>query len=163
VAGLPYVVYADSKGTVNISSNNPDIQPSIQTNYLSTDRDWTVLENALEYTLKWATLLNLSFPTSPCLTANCSTLRQQLISFINAGLAIGGNHWSGTAGLGRAINDTTMGVFGTQGLYVNDASAMVRSPGCHTQYTVYAVAERGIEYILEDLKRFHPPPSPPWE
>jgi len=148
---LPYVVYAEAIGTVFVQSTNADIYPAFDSNYLQTPHDKYVLATALEQTLQWASILNLTVIEDPCNATNCQDKYSTLYTYVNAGYGLPGNHWSGTAGLGRAVNPLTMGVYGTTGLYVLDASVMVRSPGCHTQQTVYAVAERGIELILANI------------
>jgi len=61
-----------------------------------------------------------------------------------------GYHYTGTAGLGQVIDPFTMGVYGTNGLYVIDGSALVRTPAQNTQNSVYALSERGIEFVIAD-------------
>jgi len=152
MGGIVYLTYAQSKGVVNISTTDADIHPSVYANYLATPRDWYVLSTGLEQNLQLVKALNWTISPDPCATGNCSTPREQLITYLTTGHYIAGNHWSATAGVGRVLDPETMAVIGASNLYVVDSSAFVRSPGCSTQWTAFAVGERGIELVLADIQ-----------
>ncbi|TLS22180.1 uncharacterized protein PpBr36_09989 [Pyricularia pennisetigena] len=54
--------------------------------------------------------------------------------------------------LGGVVDSKTMAVYGVSGLRVVDASIMPLLPAAHTQWTVYAVAEKAAELILKSTK-----------
>lgn len=54
--------------------------------------------------------------------------------------------------LGGVVDSKTMEVYGVRGLRVVDASIMPLLPAAHTQWTVYAVAEKAAELILKSAK-----------
>lgn len=91
------LTYPQSKGTVAISSTNPDIVPTVTANYLSTSHDRYVLGKALDQMLEYLPLLNftLAIP-DPCSAAgaNCSTIDGRLNAYLAAGLYQAGDHWS---------------------------------------------------------------------
>jgi len=149
--GTPYLVYAESKGTVFIKSKNADVFPAVNGNYLEHPHDRYVLAHGLNQTLAYFKLMGLTPVTDPCANANCSDVYQLMDAYIAANLSEVGDHWSATVGVGRALDPATLRVYGTTGLYTLDSSIFVRSPGCHTQYTTYAVAERGIVLIKADI------------
>ncbi|TLD18637.1 hypothetical protein PspLS_10214 [Pyricularia sp. CBS 133598] len=51
--------------------------------------------------------------------------------------------------LGGVVDSKTMEVYGVSGMRVVDASIMPLLPAAHTQWTVYAVAEKAAELILK--------------
>jgi len=144
-----FIGYTQSRGTVKLASKNPDVIPIINPNYLSTASDKETLAIALNKTIHLTGLLGLTIVPDPCATADCSTLLNQLNAYL-ADFANPGYHWTGTAGLGRVIDPETMGVYGTTGLYVLDASALPATPDQNTQHSVYALSERGVELVILD-------------
>lgn len=64
------------------------------------------------------------------------------------------NHGVGTAKMSAkgdiwGVTDPDLGVKGTRGVRVVDASVFPEIPECHTMAPVYIVAERGAAVILE--------------
>ncbi|KAG6827723.1 hypothetical protein H0H93_015398 [Arthromyces matolae] len=63
------------------------------------------------------------------------------------------NHIQGTALLAPrevgGVVDSNLKVYGTQNVYVVDASVLPVQPAAHTQATVYALAERAAELFKQ--------------
>jgi len=144
--------YGDARGVVNLSSANPDDEPAVTFNFLTTARDRLVTAIMLNQTLALVEKMQLQLVTNPCATGDCSTVLQQLNTYLSAGFGKPVSHWAGSAGIGRVLDPFTMGVYGTTGLYVLDSSVMPAAPGSNTQYTTYAVAERGVELVIANIE-----------
>jgi len=144
-------VYAESRGTVTLASNNPDADPIVNPNYLSTLTDQLVTAAAINKTVQIVNELGLFLTSNPCASADCSTLEKLLNAWLAETSTITpGYHFSGTAAIGTVTDPVSLRVTGTTGLYVLDASIFPLTPGENTQSTTYAVAERGIELIIQD-------------
>jgi len=144
--------YGESRGTVYLTSADPDDEVAVTFNFLATEHDVYVQAKVLAQTLKLIALLNQTLLSDPCADADCSTELNQLNVYLAAGAGAPSGHWVGTAGLGRVLNPHTTGVYGTTGLYVLDASALPAAPGCNTQLSTYALAEFGITLALGDIE-----------
>jgi len=147
----PTIAYSDSRGSVLLSSSNPDVQARVELNFLSTVSDRLVMAVMLNQTLTLIQEMGLVLSSNPCLTTSCSTLNQLLNAYSTVEFLGPPDHFAGTASIGKVLNPLTMGVIGTQGLYVLDASAFPLAPDTNTQNTVYAVAEYGITLVIADI------------
>jgi len=153
---IAYTCYQKSRGTVQLATTNPDDPPIIIPRWLSNQTDYDNLAISLNQTLTTAFDMGVVLLVDPCAGKDCSTLNNQLAAYLTytgAGiLSSPGYHTTGTAGLNRVINPTTMGVYGTTGLYVLDSSALVLTPVGNTQNAVYALAEKGVELVIADAE-----------
>jgi choline dehydrogenase len=148
----PTIAYSQSRGSILLASANPDVQAKITLNFLSTESDRITMALMLNQTLQLIQEMGLVLLSNPCLTAPCNTLNEQLNAYSTVAFLGPPAHFAGTASIGKVLNPLTMGVIGTQGLYVLDASAFPLSPDTNTQNTVYAVAEYGITLVLADIE-----------
>jgi choline dehydrogenase-like flavoprotein len=66
---------------------------------------------------------------------------------------VGTCRMGGSLGIRAGVVDDRLRVYGVRGLRVVDASIMPLQISGHLQATVYAIAEKGAEMILEDYRR----------
>ncbi|KAF7891081.1 uncharacterized protein EAF02_001406 [Botrytis sinoallii] len=146
-----------SRGSTHIASPSPSVYPILDPNYLSHPFDLTLL-TAIVYHLQ--SLASVS-PLSTYLQGN-GTMYQpgyyplnetNIESFIKANLQ-SEYHPIGTCsmlplGKGGVVNENFR-VYGVHGLRVIDASVFPLLVRGNLQSLVYAVAERGAEFIIED-------------
>ncbi|KAL7813157.1 GMC oxidoreductase [Trichoderma aethiopicum] len=86
--------------------------------------------------------------------ADDEAMRKWIID--HAGLAmhaVGTCALGGHAGIREGVVDERLNVFGVKGLRVVDASIMPLQIGAHIQATVYAIAEKAADMILQDAAR----------
>eukprot|EP01112_Ceratiomyxa_fruticulosa_P012954 TRINITY_DN3615_c0_g2_i1.p1 TRINITY_DN3615_c0_g2~~TRINITY_DN3615_c0_g2_i1.p1 ORF type:complete len:569 (-),score=84.17 TRINITY_DN3615_c0_g2_i1:223-1929(-) len=147
------LAYTDSKGTVTLNTTNPDYPPVLNPNFLATQNDKNRLSVLLSQSLHLQRALNLTYTfADPCATNDCSTLLKQLNAFLITGHGYQGNHFTGTSALGKVVDPTNLRVYGTTGLYVVDLSIAPVAPATNTQYLTYALSERAIELVINDLE-----------
>lgn len=146
-------MYSDARGHVRITSANPEKKPEILFNYLSTDQDRREWVEAIRTSRKLLDTPAMKeywdVETSP--GADVQT-DEQILDWVrrDAETAL---HPSCTCMMGpetdemAVVNPDTMGVHGTEGLYVVDASVM---PGI-TNGNIYAptmmIAEKAADLI----------------
>ncbi|KAF7909099.1 uncharacterized protein EAE98_012311 [Botrytis deweyae] len=145
-----------SRGSTHIASSSPSVYPILDPNYLSHPFDLTLL-TAIAYHLQ--SLASVS-PLSTYLQGNgtiyqpgCYPLNETNIgSFIKANLQ-SEYHPIGTCSMlpldKGGVVDERFRVHGVQGLRVIDASVFPLLVRGNLQSLVYAVAERGAEFITE--------------
>jgi len=144
------LIYAESKGSVTIASTDADDLPIVDGNYLSTSYDFDTQAAALQIGLEITANLGFTVQQDPCLTADCSTPGKTLLAYIPDHGTVGAA-FSGTAALGTVLYPDTLGVIGTQGLYVLDASIAPVSPAANNAGVTYAISERGVQLIIQDV------------
>ncbi len=145
-------MYSDSRGLVEIRSNDPKTKPAIQFNYLSTDQDKREWVEAIRHARR---LLNQPAMTrfnggeiSPGVEVETD---EQILDWVrvDAETAL---HPSCTAKMGvgddAVLDPLSMRVYGTEGLRVVDASSMPYITNGNIYAPVMMIAEKAADLIL---------------
>ncbi|OJJ02478.1 hypothetical protein ASPVEDRAFT_41970 [Aspergillus versicolor CBS 583.65] len=143
---------ATSRGSVSISSPDPAEPPLVDSNYYDTEADRAVLIHGARRTaqamldtdaLKEYIECEVPPPGMPPLSSKSSD--SEYDARIRA-TGMAHHHPAGTAAMGRVV-DSSLRVYGVQGLRVVDASVLPVSIGGHPQATLYAVAEQAVDIM----------------
>lgn len=143
----------ESTGWVHATSNNPQVAPAIQYNYLSTERDRQVMVDGLKTIRKIVhTEPFKQFVEAEHLPGKAVQTDDEWLEYCRrAGSTV--YHPTSTCRMGErkeAVVDTRLRVNGVQGLRVVDASVMPRVISGNTNAAVIAIAEKAADLILED-------------
>jgi choline dehydrogenase len=142
-----------SRGSVMLTSKDPEAAPVIDPGLLSDERDMRTMLTALRLTreigaapalAEWRKEEVQPGPTVRTEPRERDYLRRSTGTY---------NHPIGTCRLGideRAVTDLELRVRGIDGLRVADASVMPSIPGANTNATVLAIAERAAAIIRGD-------------
>ncbi len=144
-----------SRGSIHLSSADPDAKPLIAPNYLDTEEDRRVAVESLRLTRRIVAQAPLArYRPEEHLPGMALTSEDELL---DAAGRLGTTifHPAGTAAMGRAsdpraVLDERLRVHGVPGLRVIDASAMPRIPSGNTNSPTIMLAEKGAAMILED-------------
>ena len=154
VATSVMLLLPTSRGKLKIVSASPLNAPAIDTNFYDTETDRTALIHGVRRATK--ALLGTSAgklyiqseeaPSEmPALTENSSDAdidtRIRMAGLSHA-------HPAGTAAMGKVV-DSQLRVKGVKGLRVADASIFPTAIGGHPQATLYGVAERAADILLQ--------------
>jgi choline dehydrogenase len=146
-----------SRGTVSLRSTSMLDKPVIRTNFFTDPRDTDIAIASLRRAREMFAHTSLSpvvVPGGEVVPGSSVQTDAELLQYIRGtGRTI--SHASCTCKMGKksdimAVVDSDGKVFGTSGLRVVDASAMPFLPPGHPMATVYALAERIAEKILEE-------------
>lgn len=146
-----------SRGYVQITSPNYDVQPEIQPNYLSTEVDCYVAADAIRLTRAIVGQPPLQALTPEEIQPGANIASDDLESLVDAARD-GANslfHPVGTCRMGsdaHAVVDPRLKVNGVDGLRVVDASIMPSIPSGNPGAPTLMIAEKGAAMILEDWK-----------
>lgn len=156
LAGL---VKPTSRGTVTLSSSDPRALPLINPNWLTTQADQEVAVAAYRRVRQlFATEAMAPLLTNPGAEAfpglDVANTDEEILEVIRNTLATIW-HAAGTCGMGKradpmAVVDSQARVIGTRGLRVVDASSFALLPPGHPQSTVYALAEKIAQQIIDE-------------
>jgi choline dehydrogenase len=144
-------MYADTRGWVRIRSRDPLVHPSMQFNYLSTptdQREWVEAVRVARDILNQPAFAPYNDgELSPGPTVETD---QEILDWVRAD-AETALHPSCTAKMGvddmAVVDPTTMGVHGTEGLRVVDASVFPYVPNGNIYAPVMMVAEKAADLI----------------
>jgi choline dehydrogenase len=141
----------ESRGWLRITSPDPEKQPAMQPNYLSTQRDKDTIVAGLRVTRKiFATKAMQRFLTEEIFPGPQAQTDEQLLDHVRetAGTTF---HQTSTCMMGpgpMSVVDIDLKVKGMEGLRVIDASVMPTVVSGNTNATVIMIAEKGADMIL---------------
>jgi choline dehydrogenase len=145
-------MYSDARGSVKITSTDPDRHPALRFNYLSTDQDrreWVEAIRVARQILSQPALADFDAgETSP---GRAVETDEQILEWVSkdAETAL---HPSCTARMGvdelSVTDPLTMAVHGVEGLHVVDASVMPYVTNGNIYAPVMMVAEKAADLIL---------------
>ncbi|MCJ1314524.1 hypothetical protein MMC25_008206 [Agyrium rufum] len=143
-----------SKGFISLISGKPSDPPIIDPNYCATAADRHVMREG------WRVMSRLMFETA----AGKELVAEEIVpeghtslqsdapdDLIDARINIGGvscSHPASSASMGKVV-DTSLKVYGVEGLRVVDASVIPIPLAAHYQVPVFALAEQAVDIILE--------------
>jgi choline dehydrogenase len=146
-----------SRGSIHITSPEPDAAPLIAPNYLSTDYDRHVAANALRLTRRIAAAPALAkyrpHEILPGVEFQTEEELQQAAGKVGTTIF----HPVGTCRMGTtddpaAVVDQRLRVIGVEGLRVVDASVMPNITSGNTNSPTLMIAERASDMIREDRR-----------
>ncbi|ESZ93963.1 hypothetical protein SBOR_5666 [Sclerotinia borealis F-4128] len=147
LGGLP-----TSRGSVKLASTDPTAAPVIDPNYFSTEADRYVLRTGLRKimeamlsTAEGQALIETETVAAGEKSLDWKAEDAELDERIKArGKTV--YHPAGTAAMGKVV-DSSLCVYGVQGLRVVDASVLPLPIAAHYQACIYALAEQAAEII----------------
>lgn len=153
------LVKATSRGTVTLASANPYDLPRIDPNWLTTRADQEVAIAAYRRVRQiFATEAMAPLLVEPGTEAwpglDVGRTDEEILELVRNTLSPVW-HAAGTCGMGRptdpmAVVDSKARVFGTRGLRVVDASSFPLLPPGHPQATIYMLAEKIAQVIIDE-------------
>ena len=157
-------MYSDARGTVKIKSTDPRMKPALRFNYLSTDQDrreWLEAVRVARHILNQPAMTPYNAgEISPGPSVETD---EEILDWVRAD-AETALHPSCTARMGTddlsVLDPTTMGVHGTTGLRVVDASAMPYVTNGNIYAPVVMLAEKAADLIAGNTPL--PASDAPW-
>lgn len=142
-----------SRGSVLLSSTDPSAAPTVDLNFMATDRDVQVLIEAVRtcWEIVHAGGIRGYGEDFVVLSEKIIKNDAMVLQFVRLSLD-SGYHPVGTARMGAApedgaVVDTECRVFGTEGLRIADASIMPEIVSCNTNLTSIMIGERVADWI----------------
>ncbi|PNS15655.1 Long-chain-alcohol oxidase FAO3 [Sphaceloma murrayae] len=141
-----------SRGSVKIASSDPFAAPLVDSGFLRNPLDVEIFVESIRFARRlFSTNAFKSIGPVELVPGGNVTETADLEAFIrNSATTV--YHPVGSCHMGKkeegACVDASLRVYGVQKLRVVDASVMPLVPACHTQGTVYAVAEKAASLII---------------
>lgn len=151
---VPVVCRPQSVGRVWLRSSDPMEALNIQTNYLTCEYDMSVLLAGIKLgreivqTRAFREMLGRELLPGPQIGTDENKLRKYIKD-----TCITDWHPSGTCKMGldaMAVVDPRLRVYGIDGLRINDASIMPSVVSGNLQASLFMIAEKGVDMMLED-------------
>jgi choline dehydrogenase len=151
---VPVVCRPQSVGRVWLRSSDPMEPLNIQTNYLTCEYDMSVLLAGIKLgrevvqTRPFRDMLGRELLPGPQIGPDENKLRKYIKD-----TCITDWHPSGTCKMGldaMAVVDPRLRVYGVDGLRINDASIMPSVVSGNLQASLFMIAEKGADMVLED-------------
>lgn len=144
----------EARGTVTLASADPAKAPLIRQNFLSHDRDWSVLREGIARARELASMPGMRpFVKAEIAPGPGSTGREAIDAYIrNSVITV--HHPAGTCRMGAAEDPRNvvapdLRVHGVDGLRVVDASVMPEIPNGNINAAVLMIAEMAADMISE--------------
>ncbi|KAG6811803.1 hypothetical protein H0H92_005726, partial [Tricholoma furcatifolium] len=148
----PVNLHPLSRGSVHIVSSNGTEYPEIQYNFFQNPFDLYVMAASAQRVQQIVSTPPLSDYIAAPITPAAGVTSLEDLSYVQAEASYT-NHIMGTALMAPqeigGVVDSNLKVYGTQNVYVVDASVIPLEPAAHLQATVYAVAERAAELFTQ--------------
>lgn len=146
-----------SKGSIHITSSNPEVHPKLNQGVLTHPFDAEVLARHVIYSEKTilatdplASIIRPGGKRRPIkILDNLDTVKKYLSESANGAHHLGGTCSMLPKKLGGVV-DSKLKVYGTSNLRVCDSSIMPILPRGNTQSAVYGIAEHGAAIIMSD-------------
>ena len=146
------VNHVTSRGSVTITSADPEAKPAIDHHYLSDEHDMRLMLAGMREGAAIADVISrgarceVLLPDAATLDDE-ALLRDHALSFHGTGY-----HPSGTCRIGAdsdemAVVDARLRLRGVEGLFVIDASVMPDVPRCNINLPTMMIGERGAEFV----------------
>ncbi|TFK86285.1 GMC oxidoreductase [Polyporus arcularius HHB13444] len=145
------IVHPSSRGSVHITTQDAFVAPEIDPAFLSRDFDTEVLLDIIKYIQLVAQTEPLASMVEEQTDPVPDSADDEIIRYIRAGSGVCDEMVHGTAAMASredgGVVDGSLRVHGTANLRVVDASIIPIQMACHTQQTVYAIAEKAADMI----------------
>ncbi|KAF2173396.1 GMC oxidoreductase [Zasmidium cellare ATCC 36951] len=146
-------IHATSRGSVSLASTDPDELPLIDPAYLATEHDRAVIRTGAKIVAQMMEspagqrISVGETPPGPFAPLTSKTSAREIDERARACMATT-YHLAGSVAMGQVV-DAECRVKGVKGLRVVDASIMPVSIGAHLQGSLYGIAERAAQMIID--------------
>ena len=150
-SAIAYGMVPSSRGSIHITSRDPQKQPAIKANYYATQHDREVIVSCARQMRQWAAQEPLASLIA-CETTPGSVAQSdaELLDSIDQ-LGVAGLHTVGSCRMGQdeaSVVDSSLRVRGVEGLRVIDASVFPAIPAGNTQAPVIALGWLASELVM---------------
>jgi choline dehydrogenase-like flavoprotein len=145
-----------TRGSVGISSPDPQAAPDIRHRFLAEEHDLRLMQAGVREAARLVEVMARSGPSELLLPDQATVddeeqLRQHCMEFHGTGYHPAGTCRMGAAGDDGAVVDPGLRVRGLSGLFVADASIMPDLPRCNINLPTLMIGERAAELVRAQL------------